>query len=58
MEGGQRGFVRHVPREAIGAAHVMAHSETRWDLAEVWFDRPLVFLLDKLKLDDVLASIV
>ncbi|CAI0465370.1 unnamed protein product [Linum tenue] len=45
--------IRHVRRQANNAAHIMAHSETRWDCREVWLDRPPVFLVGQLRLDDV-----
>ncbi|CAL1368219.1 unnamed protein product [Linum trigynum] len=47
---------RHVSRMANEAAHKMAHVNTRWNEAEVWFDRPPMCLLDQLKLDDVTVS--
>ncbi|CAI0422062.1 unnamed protein product [Linum tenue] len=51
------GSIEHVSRKANEAAHIMAHSETRWNMAEVWFDRPPIFLVDQLRLDDVVMPI-
>ncbi|CAI0493327.1 unnamed protein product [Linum tenue] len=51
------GIMRHVCRDPNAAAHIMAHSKTRWDEAEVWFDRPPIFLVDQLSLDNVTTSI-
>ncbi|CAL1355132.1 unnamed protein product [Linum trigynum] len=49
--------IRHVRRQANNATHVMAHSETHWDCREVWLDRPPVFLIDQLQLDNVTSPI-
>ncbi|CAI0561002.1 unnamed protein product [Linum tenue] len=35
------GTWQYVPREGNMAAHIMAHTETRWNEREVWLDRPL-----------------
>ncbi|CAI0402249.1 unnamed protein product [Linum tenue] len=42
--------------ETNKAAHIMEHSNTRWGEAEVWFDRPLILLIDQLSIDNVTAS--
>ncbi|CAL1410544.1 unnamed protein product [Linum trigynum] len=47
------GQVQHVSRKANEAAHIMAHTKARWDIADVWFDRPPLNLLDQLASDDV-----
>ncbi|CAI0436937.1 unnamed protein product [Linum tenue] len=48
--------IMHARREANNAAHIMAHSETRWDSREVWIDRPPIFLVDQLILDDATVA--
>ncbi|CAI0467360.1 unnamed protein product [Linum tenue] len=47
------GCIRHVRRGANNAAHIMTHSKTHWDSREVWLERPPIYLVDQLKLDDV-----
>ncbi|CAL1368489.1 unnamed protein product [Linum trigynum] len=49
----ENGSLRHVSRKANEAAHIMAHTMTRWNRAEVWFDRPPLNLLDQLVIDNV-----
>ncbi|CAL1362199.1 unnamed protein product [Linum trigynum] len=44
---------KYASRKANEAAHVMDHTRTSWDEVVIWFDRPPVFLLDQLQLDDV-----
>ncbi|CAI0453651.1 unnamed protein product [Linum tenue] len=53
---GQGGW-KHISREANEAAHLMAHTETRWNERVVWVDQPPVFLIDQLLQDNVTASI-
>ncbi|CAI0464675.1 unnamed protein product [Linum tenue] len=47
------GTLQYVSRKANKAAHIMAHTNILWDIADVWFDRPPLNLIDQLKLDDV-----
>ncbi|CAL1369231.1 unnamed protein product [Linum trigynum] len=42
------GSCRHIPREATGAAHIMARALTNWGERIVWLDRPPVCLIDQL----------
>ncbi|CAI0546106.1 unnamed protein product [Linum tenue] len=56
--GGSGGIISHVRRETNNAAHIMAHSESRWDMREVWLDRAPIFLLDQLRLDDVTIELI
>ncbi|CAI0449047.1 unnamed protein product [Linum tenue] len=51
--GSSKASIEHVRRTANNAAHIMAHSETHWECREVWIDRPPIFLVDQLLLDDV-----
>ncbi|CAL1394077.1 unnamed protein product [Linum trigynum] len=52
------GTISHVRREANQAAHIMAHSKTNWETREVWLDRAPVYLLDQLRLDDVVIDLI
>ncbi|CAI0400330.1 unnamed protein product [Linum tenue] len=47
------GRVMHVSRQANEAAHIMAYTRARWDIADVCFDRPPLNLLDQLVSDNV-----
>ncbi|CAL1393397.1 unnamed protein product [Linum trigynum] len=47
------GSVHFASRVANEAAHIMAHTKARWDITGVWFDRPLLNLLDQLLKDNV-----
>ncbi|CAI0406260.1 unnamed protein product [Linum tenue] len=51
------GQCRHIPREANGAAHIMARALTPWGERVVWFDTPPICLIDQLQLDDVTTGI-
>ncbi|CAI0435220.1 unnamed protein product [Linum tenue] len=44
------------PREGNKAAHIMCHSETRWNESMIWFDRPPMFLVDQIESDNVTAT--
>ncbi|CAI0428531.1 unnamed protein product [Linum tenue] len=46
---------RYWSREGNKAAHIMSHSETRWNESMVWLDRPPIFLVDQILLDNVTA---
>ncbi|CAI0424872.1 unnamed protein product [Linum tenue] len=48
---------KYANRKANEAAHVMAHTRTSWDETVIWFDRPPVFLINQLQLDDVTVSV-
>ncbi|CAI0412829.1 unnamed protein product, partial [Linum tenue] len=50
------GTWQYVPREGNMAAHIMAHTETRWNEREVWLDRPPMILVDQLILDNVAVT--
>ncbi|CAI0461851.1 unnamed protein product [Linum tenue] len=50
------GNYKHIKREANEVAHKMAHSMTNWEERQVWLDRPPVFIVDQIKLDDVAAT--
>ncbi|CAI0390384.1 unnamed protein product [Linum tenue] len=54
----RRGSFSHTYKEANEAAHIMAHARTRWDERIVWLDRPPIYLVDRIKLDDVAANSV
>ncbi|CAI0428684.1 unnamed protein product [Linum tenue] len=51
------GGCRHVYRTANAAAHIMAHTRTRWNETEIWFDRPPMNVIDQLELDSVMATL-
>ncbi|CAL1382138.1 unnamed protein product [Linum trigynum] len=50
------GVWQYAPREGNMAAHIMAHTETRWNEREVWIDRPPMILVDQIMLDNVTAD--
>ncbi|CAL1360124.1 unnamed protein product [Linum trigynum] len=47
--------IRHISRDANKGAHLMAHVETRWNEPVIWVERPPVYLVDQLQLDNVTA---
>ncbi|CAI0393623.1 unnamed protein product [Linum tenue] len=51
--GSENDRISHVKRMANNSAHIMAHSKTNWESREVWIDRPPIFLVDQLVLDNV-----
>ncbi|CAI0458261.1 unnamed protein product [Linum tenue] len=51
-----QGSWQYSPREGNKAAHIMSHSETRWNESMIWFDRPPMFLVDQIVLDNVTTT--
>ncbi|CAI0476924.1 unnamed protein product [Linum tenue] len=56
LEESGTGTWQHVGRDGNNAAHIMAHTETRWNECIVWMDNPPFFLVDQLQLDNVTAN--
>ncbi|CAI0383139.1 unnamed protein product [Linum tenue] len=54
LEGMGQGSWTHYLRLDNYAAHIIAHSETRWDERVVWLDRPPIFVIDQLVKDNVI----
>ncbi|CAI0415407.1 unnamed protein product [Linum tenue] len=48
---------RHVRRTGNEAAHIMTHSDARVYVHSVWHDRPPIFLIDELAMDNVTINI-
>ncbi|CAN0876047.1 hypothetical protein LINGRAHAP2_LOCUS11081 [Linum grandiflorum] len=45
--------IQHCSREDNKTAHIMAHSEARWNYRVEWVDRPPIYIVYQLILDNV-----